>query len=78
MEDVERLLPYLKVALRKESVDRNDNVAHVGVGHARSLSVRRAWIEISTTSSQRPGKAVALRKESVDRNGRCDVARPEQ
>ena len=90
MEDVERLLPYLKVALRKESVDRNeagllhitksvvalrkesvdrnDNVAHVGVGHARSLSVRRAWIEISTTSSQRPGKAVALRKESVDRN----------
>ena len=24
MEDVERLLPYLKVALRKESVDRNE------------------------------------------------------
>ena len=34
------------VALRKESVDRNLNVLLVGIKHYRSLSARRAWIEI--------------------------------
>ena len=37
----------MTVALRKESVDRNtkvDNVSDIGVS---SLSVRRAWIEIT-------------------------------
>ena len=34
------------VALRKESVDRNLNVPLVGIKHYRSLSARRAWIEI--------------------------------
>lgn len=38
---------YLKVALRKESVDRN-NTTRVGVsGKLKSLSARRVWIEIS-------------------------------
>ena len=33
-----------------------------------SLSVRRAWIEISGSKARRATQAVALRKESVDRN----------
>ena len=33
-----------------------------------SLSVRRAWIEITLDVSERESLAVALRKESVDRN----------
>ena len=35
------------VALRKESVDRNDNGNAVAVSDLESLSARRAWIEIS-------------------------------
>ena len=56
------------VALRKESVDRNvrppagPHVAH------KSLSARRAWIEINVLSQPGRPKRVALRKESVDRN----------
>ena len=34
------------VALRKESVDRNLGFVHVLEGSIRSLSARRAWIEI--------------------------------
>ena len=34
------------VALRKESVDRNDNGNAVAVSDLESLSARRAWIEI--------------------------------
>ena len=34
----------------------------------RSLSARRAWIEISLLVKLRTWKMVALRKESVDRN----------
>ena len=35
------------VALRKESVDRNDNYNLHCVEEVSSLSARRAWIEIS-------------------------------
>ena len=38
--------PPLTVALRKESVDRNDTVQIVVVIVHASLSARRAWIEI--------------------------------
>ena len=38
--------PCLVVALRKESVDRNFGVAIVVTSCVRSLSARRAWIEI--------------------------------
>ena len=56
------------VALRKESVDRNcDDVADLCYFH-RSLSARRAWIEIITVIKPPIGCVVALRKESVDRN----------
>ena len=34
----------------------------------KSLSARRAWIEIAKISTLKPLTAVALRKESVDRN----------
>ena len=36
--------------------------------HAKSLSARRAWIEITSEVSESESLAVALRKESVDRN----------
>ena len=40
-------VPKCKVALRKESVDRNPRKNIEGAGTAGSLSARRAWIEIS-------------------------------
>ena len=56
------------VALRKESVDRNNAVQIVIVIMNASLSVRRAWIEIDSAVDSASGTLVALRKESVDRN----------
>ena len=56
------------VALRKESVDRNCYLDNIEITQAKSLSARRAWIEIIKKGrARRPGQ-VALRKESVDRN----------
>ena len=58
-----------RVALRKESVDRNWlNCAPVWAS-ATSLSARRAWIEIVYSRNAKASPCiVALRKESVDRN----------
>ena len=56
------------VALRKESVDRNDTVQVVIIIVDASLSARRAWIEILSAVVALVDAAVALRKESVDRN----------
>ena len=56
------------VALRKESVDRNFKVAAHGETMPRSLSARRAWIEMDVTAKIGLFTSVALRKESVDRN----------
>ena len=39
-------LLLLAVALRKESVDRNNDDFSVDTGELVSLSARRAWIEI--------------------------------
>ena len=58
------------VALRKESVDRNDFARKVTDGACRSLSARRAWIEISRAANCQHRSHVALRKESVDRNSK--------
>ena len=66
-------MPASRVALRKESVDRNTENAVLFLMTDRSLSARRAWIEILVA---RPGVdpgGVALRKESVDRNFVGDV-----
>ena len=44
-----QVLPFfVVVALRKESVDRNIIKSISYLGRFRSLSARRAWIEIST------------------------------
>ena len=57
-----------RVALRKESVDRNTNCTSIGRPKRLSLSARRAWIEIDAIAVQAANSSVALRKESVDRN----------
>ena len=61
-------ITLLNVALRKESVDRNDMNNRVIIKTNRSLSARRAWIEIQKRWTKLWRDAVALRKESVDRN----------
>ena len=62
------LLPP-SVALRKESVDRNIVNMEDYLVPSRSLSARRAWIEIYRINGVCGQRPVALRKESVDRNG---------
>ena len=57
-----------RVALRKESVDRNNNADCNYRSEHQSLSARRAWIEIPCAAILRLWACVALRKESVDRN----------
>ena len=49
-------------------MDRNFGVAIVVTSCVKSLSARRAWIEISYEENSTVGRFVALRKESVDRN----------
>ena len=56
------------VALRKESVDRNRYLDNIEITQAKSLSARRAWIEIRACITITIICTVALRKESVDRN----------
>ena len=63
-------MPSQKVALRKESVDRNILRGQLPATEPPSLSARRAWIEILLRGQGRRLGAVALRKESVDRNNR--------
>ena len=57
-----------RVALRKESVDRNFHLLLKNHIFFQSLSARRAWIEILITLPETLNFTVALRKESVDRN----------
>ena len=59
---------WLRVALRKESVDRNRPGVPIPGPGGRSLSARRAWIEIAAVWAALAALSVALRKESVDRN----------
>ena len=56
------------VALRKESVDRNNDILRYLFNGRLSLSARRAWIEIQYFWKKGQANNVALRKESVDRN----------
>ena len=62
-----------RVALRKESVDRNCRYPACCVGLLSSLSARRAWIEIPAGCWRDARRAVALRKESVDRNDAMQI-----
>ena len=57
-----------RVALRKESVDRNRQRETGCLFFFGSLSARRAWIEMLASRLVDMSAAVALRKESVDRN----------
>ena len=58
-----------RVALRKESVDRNPLIWTLTMHKILSLSARRAWIEITVVGVLATlVTAVALRKESGDRN----------
>ena len=59
---------FTSVALRKESVDRNQGTNTILSTTALSLSARRAWIEIVVLKAPEKPCQVALRKESVDRN----------
>ena len=59
---------WVRVALRKESVDRNSYFYIIKITVSRSLSARRAWIEIVYPGTWSGSILVALRKESVDRN----------
>ena len=56
------------VALRKESVDRNFYTVQIVIVVMKSLSARRAWIEMKSGLHPLMASLVALRKESVDRN----------
>ena len=69
--EIRRALGFVdpdKVALRKESVDRNREQFKYVVQCRKSLSARRAWIEMLASRLADMSNAVALRKESVDRN----------
>ena len=56
------------VALHAESVDRNLYVNSCNTIICKSLSMRRAWIEIPVHMIGLPDHTVALHAESVDRN----------
>ena len=47
MSDIPANLDADRVALRKESVDRNDPLETLVILPKQSLSARRAWIEIT-------------------------------
>ena len=63
-----RIGEYQGVALRKESVDRNDKSKKPKTEKRKPLAARRAWIEIQFPFHGFGWEVVALRKESVDRN----------
>ena len=58
----------MRVALRKESVDRNDAVQVVVVIMYASLSARRAWIEIPALlgNQQNDGPSLSARRAWIE------------
>ena len=68
MHQIQKQTQRKTVALRKESVDRNLAYHYSFKLFKRSLSARRAWIEIFINREISLMRPVALRKESVDRN----------
>ena len=56
-----------RVALRKESVDRNFDAVQIVIVIVKSLSARRAWIEISTwTLKQIPLTSLSARRAWIE------------
>ena len=65
----------VRVALRKESVDRNQYLSGV-LDFGPSVALRKESVDRNSESTlKRGGYAVALRKESVDRNTACRICR---
>ncbi len=62
-----------KVALRKESVDRNANPGSTTLTFPGSLSARRAWIEIekSTPEEAKRWKSLSARRAWIEINLHC-------
>ena len=54
-------------------MDRNCYLDNIEITQAKSLSARRAWIEIKLAKTSRTENEVALRKESVDRNDTMQI-----
>ena len=56
------------VALRKESVDRNFDAMQIVIVVVKSLSARRAWIEIAGTmgKSKRAIKSLSARRAWIE------------
>ena len=59
-------------------MDRNFTGTLDPTKYDRSLSARRAWIEIYFMSFFKLQRSVALRKESVDRNGKSKRLKTEK
>ena len=59
-------------------MDRNYKERPGQKARPKSLSARRAWIEIIMQIKTVTGCVVALRKESVDRNARPTTKTPDQ
>ena len=55
-------------------MDRNNDGIAATPAAVKSLSARRAWIEMLTMRSAAGSGSVALRKESVDRNNFLDLS----
>ena len=64
----DRIDAELVVALRKESVDRNEWIRHKYPGCRLSLSARRAWVEISFTAqtASRPTMSLSARRAWIE------------
>ena len=66
-------MELIAVALHAESVDRNLLRAIFMTTFKKSLSMRRAWIEIFYRAKHRNARMVALHAESVDRNTSAEL-----
>ena len=69
MPRLQKSLGVLRVALRKESVDRNGHIGHM-VLRLKQVALRKESVDRNMALKRINSSAedVALRKESVDRN----------
>ena len=72
MLESKQIDPSVMVALRKESVDRNEKFEGV-IATKEYVALRKESVDrnLIGSRSQNPNFFVALRKESVDRNLSC-------
>ena len=66
-----------KVALRKESVDRNNRMLDKTILQVTSLSARRAWIEMPGKTHQRGlFQSLSARRAWIEINVRSQPSKP--